>query len=434
MKVLTVDSKTDKLSRIAPAVFLLAGLLPEYIAPFMTAIGFALVLKNRIASRSKPRFGDMGKLILIFMSWMIISAFYSSNAISSLASIGVWLLMFLGYYVFTETVDTEEKADSVLFCGGLAAGVAGMIGIGQMFLYHFHSDFFVKLSHTFNPFWHFLDIIIEKLVFILPEFIKINMPSMTFHTFPTRACSTFSNPLFFATFEVALLPLAAYVFLCSKERKRRIIGLFCFLLSIGGVACSYSRGPYLFAVMVFIVLFLHGGKKCLKLVAVGGVSLGALFIFAEGTVKRLFSLLSGNDVSVNTRKLIWDAIFEMIRKKPIFGYGTGFDSVREPLHNVYGIEQPHAHNVLLEIWMENGIIGVALFAAIFVVFLVNIIKLFRKGTQARSFAVTMLASVGGFMLCGMTDCVFYGLKPLQYMMMLLGLSQAIFFIYQSKKE
>ena len=34
--------------------------------------------------------------------------------------------------------------------------------------------------------------------------------------------------------------------------------------------------------------------------------------------------------------------------------------------------------------------------------------------------------MAGFVLCGMTDCIFYGLKPLQYMMMDLGLSQAVF--------
>ena len=298
---------TDKLWRFAPAVFLLSGLMPEYVAPFLTVAGFFAVLKRRISEKSKPVFGSVGICIIIFIGYMVITSFYSSSAISSLGSIGLWLLMFSGYYFFTETVDDTDKVESVIFSGSLSAGIAGAIGIGQMFLYHFGDRFIEGLNNAFNPFWRFLNLLIEKLVFILPDFITSSMGSTTFHSFDTRACSTFSNPLFFATVEIVLLPFAAYVFLCSESRKKQIIGFFCTLLSIGGIACSYSRGPYLFAVMVFAVLLLYGGKKCLKLLAVGGVGLGFVLVFASGTVKRLFTLLSGNDVSVNTRQKIWDA-------------------------------------------------------------------------------------------------------------------------------
>lgn len=425
---------TDKLWRFAPAVFLLSGLMPEYVAPFLTVAGFFAVLKRRISKKSKPIFGSVGICIIIFIGYMVITSFYSSSAISSLGSIGLWLLMFSGYYFFTETVDDTDKVESVIFSGSLSAGIAGAIGIGQMFLYHFGDKFIEGLNNAFNPFWRFLNLLIEKLVFILPDFITSSMGSTTFHSFDTRACSTFSNPLFFATVEIVLLPFAAYVFLCSESRKKQIIGFFCTLLSIGGIACSYSRGPYLFAVMVFAILLLYGGKKCLKLLAVGGVGLGFVLVFASGTVKRLFTLLSGNDVSVNTRQKIWNAVFEMISEKPIFGYGTGFDNVRQMLHNVYNIKQPHAHNIFLEVWLENGIFGMLLLAAIFIVFAISVFKLFRLGGKARDYAVTLFASIFGFGLCGMTDCVFYGLKPLQYMMMVLGLSQAVFTIYMKKKN
>lgn len=403
--------------------------MPEYVAPFFTAVGFFAVLKRRIAERKKPRFGELGIAILVFMAWMVITSFYSSSAITSLASIGLWLLMFSGYYFFIETVDTKEKVNDIIFCGGVSAGIAGAIGIGQMLLYHVGDRFIDGLSNAFNPFWRFLNLLIEKLVFLLPDFIEANMASKTFHSFDTRACSTFSNPLFFATVELMLMPLAAYVFLNSESKKRRIIGFFCLLLSFGGIAASYSRGPYLFSVMVFAILLLYGGKKTLKLVAIGGVSAVGLSFVASGVIKRIFTLLSGNDISVNTRKHIWDAVFDMIKQKPVFGYGTGFDNVRQMLHNVYNIRQPHAHNIFLEVWLENGIFGVILLAAVFVVFLINIIRLVRKGKTERELGVTLLASMAGFVLCGMTDCIFYGLKPLQYMMMVFGLSQTVFTLY-----
>lgn len=424
-------SKTDL---YAPMLFLLCALLPEYIAPVFAFVIFILVLKKRISESKKPVFGTLGISVLVYMAVMVVCSVYSSSFVSSLASIGLWCLMFTGYYVFTETVHTAESIERIFLCGGVSAGISGTIGIVQMLLYHLCLRTGSEIHKYFNPFWRFLDLGVEKAVALLPDFITSGMASTTFHTFYTRASGTFSNPLFFATYCVTMLPFAAYVFLFSKSVKRQILGFFCCLASIGGVAMSYSRGPYLFAVIVFLLLFLHGGKKCLKLFAVGGVGFAAIIGFAGGIFKRMLTLISGKDLSVNTRMSVWSAALDMLKQKPVFGYGTGFDNIRQVLHGTYGVMQPHAHNIFLEAWLENGILGVLALAAIFVVFFINVFRLFRKGSKQKAFAVTLFASITGFLLCGMTDCVFYGLKPLQYMMLIFGLAQAAFSLYLSKSE
>ncbi len=428
MMKLLPEQRTSKLDTFAPLAFMLAALLPDYFAPVITFIGFIAVLKNKNTYKKQPLFGALGICVLVYMGWMIIGSFYSSSALSSAASLALWALSFTNYYFYSKAAVNENVVDSTMYLGGISAGIAGAIGIGQMVLYHIDKD----ISNLFNPFWRFINVIVEKIIAALPEVLTVKMPSTTFHSFATRACSTFTNPLFFATVEIMLLPFAAYLFLCAPTRTKRITGLFCFLLAAGGIACSYSRGPYLFAALVCIILLLHGGKKALKLIGVGTLALGAVVVFARGTVKRLFTLLSGNDVSVNTRVALYDSIFDMIKNKPIFGYGTGFDNVRQMLHNVYGVKQPHAHNILLEAWVENGIFGVFLFVAILVVFFMNMVRLFKKGEKARSYAVTLFASIAGFVFCGMTDCLFYGVKPLQYFMLILGLSQAVYTMCCSK--
>lgn len=434
MKEAGLGRKTDKFELYAPLLFLLAALLPEYFAPVLGIVIFILTAKRCGFKSIRRDFGRLGLSVVIFMAWMLVCCVYSSSFISSLASIGLWLLMLTGYYVFTQTVKTEDTVERVIYFGGISAGVSGFIGIMQMVSYHFCRHTGGEWFKLFNPLWRFLDRGIEKLVVILPDFIASNMASKSFHTFSTRSCGTFSNPLFFATFCVFMLPFAVYVFLCSESKKRRIIGFVCCLLDVGGLALSYSRGPYLFAVAVFCLLLLHGGKKCLKLLSLGTVSIGALAIFATGIFKRLLSLVRGEDVSVSTRKQIWNAAFDMIRQKPIFGYGTGFDNVRSMLHDVYGIQQPHAHNIFLEVWLENGVVGVVLLVAVFVIFFINAFRLARLGSKQRGIAVTLFASIAGFLLCGMTDCIFYGLKPLQYLMIILGFSQAVFAIYLNKQK
>ncbi len=430
--------KTDSLSSgktfacAAPVLFL-AALLPEYLAPVLTFVFAVIVLNNCRRCGKAPKPGAVGNALLVFLAWCLISSFWSSSALTSAASLGVWLLMLGGYFVMTETVTNEERLGAVIKSGAALAGVEGAIGIGQMFIYHFGNRFVPGMSKMFNPFWRCLDLLIEKAVVLLPDSLKSKMASTTFHTFETRACGTFSNPIFFSSVGVMLLPFAAYVFLCGKDKKQRLLGFLCFMLDAGGIACSYSRGPYIAAAAVFVILCFYGVKKLARLAAVGALALGGLLVFSRGTLKRLLTLKSTGDVSINTRKAIWKAAFEMLKKKPVFGYGNGFDNIRSVLHNTYGIKQPHAHNIILEIWLENGIFGVIAFAAIFVVFLVLIIRLAKLGTKQREYAVTLFASAAGFMLCGMTDCLFYGLKPLQYLLMLLGLSQAVYTLFLCKK-
>ena len=417
--------KAERLARWAPATFLLAALLPEYAAPFLTLIGFICVLKARIAAHARPRFGALGATILIYLGWMTVGLLYSPAKLSALVSIGIWLLMLGGYYFFTETVDSAARVQTVIACGSLCGGVAGAIGIGQMFLFHFAPP---PLNTAFNPFWKFLNRLAEKAVHILPQFVTSRMAAKTFYSFNTRACSTMTNPLFFAAIALILLPFAAHLFLCAPARRTRVFGLVCFLLCGGGVASSYSRGPYLYTAAVCAVLLLYGGKRVLKLVGVGAAAACGAAVIAGGTVKRLLTLLTNGDtdVSILTRKQLWRSVADLIRHKPFFGHGTGFDTVRQQLHNVYHVPQPHAHNIFLQAWAENGVIGALLLAAIFVVFFVQAIRLLRRGGVCREFAVTLLASVTAFLLCGMTDCLFYGLKPLQYLMMVLGLAQAVF--------
>ena len=431
----TAEEKLNKLWYTAPLTFFAAALLPEYVAPVLMVVCFVLVFKNRNLLKKDSCFGSIGTALIVFISWIIIGMIYSSYPVSALASIGLWILMFCGYYISSEVLDSEIKINRMFYCGCLTAGIVGTIGIFQMVLFHYGDYFYDGLSKMLNPFWHFLDVGVAKAVTILPDFIVSAMPRTKFLTFPTRACSTFSNPLFFSAFEVIMLPFTTYSFLCMKQKKERIIGFICMFLSLGGIACSYSRGPYIFAAIVFLCLLLYGGKKTIYLGAVGAAFLSAIVVFAQGTIKRFLSLIDNKDISVNTRSEIFKAVLISSKKHPVFGMGTGFNTVRSILRNDFNIQyQSHAHNIILEILAENGIIGVLLFAALLVVFMINIIKLSKIGKEQRYIAVTLFASVGGFVLCGMTDCLFYGLKPLQYFMLILGISQAVFTMYLKDKQ
>lgn len=430
---MSLIKKKKELWQFVPFVFFTAALAPEYIAPVLTFIAAVFAVKNRIKSRNLLEKNDkITASIVIFILWMLIGAFYSNSFVSSLSSLVTWILMFCGYLFVLDNTDSKDKLDKVIYAGTISGGIAGFIGIGQMVLFHY-GDYIVKgLRDFFNPLWKPLNNAVAKFgIWILPDSLVAHFPRTEFTSIEERASSTFSNPIFFATFMVMMLPFAAHCFLFAKTKKQKIIGLISLIMIIGGVAASYSRGPYIAFAITFLLLFLHGKKSILKLCVLAVPMLGAVCIFASGVVKRLFTLSVDNDISVNTRTKIWEASFEMFKEKPLFGYGTGFNNIRDVLHNTYNIKQPHSHNILFEILLENGIIGGILFLAVGVLFIINMYKLYRNYKDARIYVITIFTSVIGFFLCGMTDCLFYGLKPLQYLMMILALSQAAIRIFRN---
>ena len=91
---------------------------------------------------------------------------------------------------------------------------------------------------------------------------------------------------------------------------------------------------------------------------------------AVGLVIGLLPLLVsvyGKDLTFSGRTEIWGASLDTALRRPIQGYGIGgvwFD-VRSPvtmeLHRKIGFGASHAHNGLLNLFLETGMVGVGLY-------------------------------------------------------------------------
>ena len=412
------------------AVFALAALLPEYALPVLCLAAYAVTLR-----RERVPFAPTEKTALAFFAWLLVGVAYSHARVSALANLFLWGFFFLGWRAVRHTVDTAPKLDAMLFCGALSGGAAGGIGILQMFLFHYGARLWKPLKTCLNPFWHLLDSGVAKLaVRLWPQKLLPVLQRTDFIAIRDRAAGTFTNPVFYAVFLCMMLPLCAYGVFYFHSRARRLTSLVCLGLTLGGIACSYSRGPYLALAAVFAVLLFYGRKAAWKLLCALAVALLGLFVTAGGVFRRLLTLFHPEDISVNTHAQIWRACCELLRGHWLFGYGTGVDNVRRALHETYHIRQPHAHNIFLELLLENGLVGAALFCAILVLLAVRLLRIAKLGGRARGVAVTLLAAVAGFCACGMTDDLFYGMKPICYFLLLLGLAECAVQIYTPQQS
>jgi O-antigen ligase len=160
---------------------------------------------------------------------------------------------------------------------------------------------------------------------------------------------TGSLMLLYGAFGYALLgPTGARIGKAMLTVALAVIGI-CLVL-------TFSRGAWLgLVIMVGAAPPLLRGKRAWKwsLVAVAGFLVVLLFL-------SLFPLHRSLGGTLSDRVLIWHDALRVLATHPLFGVGMDNNAVRLYDHGI--VERlSHAHNVLLNLLVEGGIVGAAIF-------------------------------------------------------------------------
>ncbi len=418
--------KNQKLLITSAAVLLLTPLVPEYIALPMTLFLFLWFKSQAKKNGSKILLGDTGKVIFCFMCYQLITLLWADNKLYTLAISMMWMGTFLAYLMLANGIKSEKILDRFLFLAAISDGIMGLIAALQSILYGclpknvltiFGEN--IALNELPNPFWRVLDRLI--LGFLPIQILPYEDPS--------RAAATYNNPLVYASVAVMLLPIALYC-AYSLKGKHRLVSIFCIILSVSGIILSKSRGPCMALIVILALSFLYGLKKWIFL----WLCCSPFIIVFANRYLRDFLISFIGDNSTNTRIKIWQASFEMIKENWVIGLGTGVQNIWDVLYNQYGINQPHAHNIILEFMLEGGIIGLLLFFTFLGFFIYDMVRLFRSSPKGRLLASAFIIGVFAFCFCGMSDFVFMSPKQLLSFMMVFGLAQASLRIFLEKKK
>lgn len=192
----------------------------------------------------------------------------------------------------------------------------------------------------------------------------------------------------------------------------------CCLLALGGMYVAFSKGAQLgaLAAMLVVVVFqvLHdmrraddgkGGKLRLStlrwplLLVLFGV-----FLVASGLrVERLHVLGESSTVRVKT----WIAALEMVRDHPFFGIGLDqflryYPDYMDP--SLAGTNEQytsHPHNVLLDVWLRMGILGLIAFGMLLVRFYRGVLGAFRLRSVRLSHTTYLYVGLAAAMTAGL---------------------------------
>lgn len=116
-----------------------------------------------------------------------------------------------------------------------------------------------------------------------------------------------------------------------------------------------------------------------KIVIIGGVS--CLFLIACLAQPRFEEILAlvGRDPSLTGRTDVWESVRALVAERPLLGFGHVFwaiDSLeRDRIWMALGWAAPHAHNMVLDIRLQLGLVGLAIAACFFAVALWQAVRL-----------------------------------------------------------
>jgi O-antigen ligase len=182
-------------------------------------------------------------------------------------------------------------------------------------------------------------------------------------TFDSRfALSADEYPIYLGRESADGVILAIYVVLAATRLWTRMAAVAVLPLLLVALIASGSRGPVLAFAVGLIVFFgliatSRGARRRLQLV--GAALLAAIIVvplaLPSSSIGRAISTLlgSGAGLSSNGRSELWAKAFNGFAMRPLFGLGTGgFASLNPTL--------PYPHNLLLEMSVELGIVGLLL--------------------------------------------------------------------------
>ena len=175
---------------------------------------------------------------------------------------------------------------------------------------------------------------------------------------------------------IALLAIIIFAIQLAAKSVRRFWGAFWLVLAIAVFLLTRSATVILAAVVVAVVLAFvlwarrsdPNGRRPVYLTAAGSV----IAVVVAGVA--LFPVIVrafGKSEDLTGRFDIWNAVIHLAQQRPVFGWGwvSYWAPWVEPFTDLAhrkGVVYLQAHNAWLDVWLQLGVLGVIIFAALIV--------------------------------------------------------------------
>lgn len=372
-------------------LFFGAPFLPTMVLSGLMGITLLCYLIGQmLGAKREFHLDNTGALIAAFALCLIFYGVTSFTPLKSTQIAALECCFILGYFLVLWLIDTKQTVRAMVFFCCAAAFVCGLIGLYQY------------LSGDVNTTWTDTDL---------------------FSTLQLRVYSTFENPNVYGEYLLLVVPLAAVMTYIDKKPLMKLFYGGTTLLLLINLALTYSRGCYLALIFTFFLMICWGARQLL--IFVPFVLAAMPFMLPDSILDRFASIVNFSDHSTSYRMNIWLGTLNMLEVYWFLGIGLGQETFTM-IYSRYQMNQvfaPHAHNLYLQITAEMGIGGLILFLAFLLAFFAVGYMAHRKikGTKTSWFIVAMMSAVGGYLVEGVFDNVWYNYRVFLIFFMILGL-------------
>lgn len=246
-----------------------------------------------------------------------------------------------------------------------------------------------------------------------------------------RVVSTFDNPNVLAEFLIVMIPISLVSFLISKSKIFKFGSLITFILNIVCLVLTWSRGAWISFVICMLIMLVFINKKWICAYILGIVPCASALSFASGSiVNRFVSIFTFNDSSSQFRLGILEGVKKMISDNFLFGIGLG-DAAFATIYPQYAVQGTqaaiHSHNLYMQIFLEQGLLGIIIFALIMLMF-VLISMYYRTMNATKDDKLTSLSifiAVLSLLIMGATDYIWYNNRIFLLFWLLIGFGVAM---------
>lgn len=236
---------------------------------------------------------------------------------------------------------------------------------------------------------------------------------------PFRVSSTFGNPIFFPSYLIIPMFIAAYFAVLEENKTLKIFYWIACGLQLIGIYSSGTRGAMVgllaglfVAAVLYVVMTSNEKVRKFGLAGIGVLIIlaGVLYSYhsklpAGSTISRLVNL---RDSNTEARLLQWKTALTGFKEKPIFGVGSEnyyviFDKYFNPAMYQYDpswFDKPH--NFLIEVLTTNGAVGLLAYLAIFFGVIYGLWKAYRSGLLGLAELCLLVAALISYQVQNLT--------------------------------
>jgi len=232
-----------------------------------------------------------------------------------------------------------------------------------------------------------------------------------------RATAAFKDSNLMGIYLSALSPLAFGTSLFVFKSRMRYFALLVSLVSLAGIALTYSR-PTLLAALVSVFFLSITGRKKSVIILLISLTLLSPFLLPK-SVKDWAREVGYNPIRFmcnDDRIAVYRNSWNMIKAHPLIGVGANtymknYKSYREAVEyrNIVTKDFMYAHNNFIQMASEIGLLGLGIFIWLLFALFKGSLRIYGalKDAQLRWFSLSLTACVIAFLVNGLTESSLY---------------------------